>query len=538
MYLQGKSLESDILDSWKDKKGKFVKTFGMNTKRNMNEWRVTWDSIKENIHTALGMPGIAYEECNEAGCDLTHVEADTFEENVEKQKPFIKTKIVDYVLDEENESVDLIHEVTDDEFFDLLQSGEIKFVSPLIWPTNGGITINGTGRADLPIIDAYHWKYVHQAFLKSEPAFGDDTAQVKTMCEGEGCDVQLLAGQQQKPAMCGNCKFFVENNTCKLVKGEINYQDICDLYEYGETNPKDTKVNPIHEKSRVNYRHTIHSDMAATVSIGNQENISHLKETPLLYRHKGELHLVAASQCVKDIIQKKKESGITINDKELATAFSECGESNNAKSSFNTCTCDKRQKQMANEEQLQKDLKAEQDKTKELEAKLKAQDEQVNKEKSYEVKKGKYAKLFADTDDEAREKMVAKLKGMEDDDEHKAAQEVHEEMKSKKAGTEDSEKEDLKAQVTSMQAELSAPMISKLLKARSNKITKEKLKEYEKSLKAKTYTEIKEKYEEQKPLFAESITESTDDNTTNFDFNGGENSLAGKTFSEIEGETD
>ena len=36
-------------------------------------------------------------------------------------------------------------------------------------------------------------------------------------------------------------------------------------------------------------------------------------------------------------------------------------------------------------------------------------------------------------------------------------------------------------------------------------------------------------------LFADSIID-TIDNTTSFDFNGGENSLAGKTFSEIAGE--
>ena len=124
MYLQAKAFSPEnILDSWKDRKGKFVKTFGMNTKRNKNEWLATWDSIKENIHTAIGMPGIAYEECDDAGCSLTHVEADTYEENVEKQKPFIKTKIIDYVLDEDEESVDLIHEITDESFFEELQKG-------------------------------------------------------------------------------------------------------------------------------------------------------------------------------------------------------------------------------------------------------------------------------------------------------------------------------------------------------------------------------------------------------------------------------
>lgn len=468
MYLQGQSFKSDILDSWKDKEGKFVRTFGMNTKRNENKWRATWDSIKENIHTALGMPGIAYEECDAAGCSLTHVEADTFEENVEKQKPFIKTKIIDYILDEANESVDLIHEVLDDAFFEELQKGDkIKSVSPLIWPTNGGISINGTEKnkngVELPVIDTYHWEYVHHAFLNYDAAYGDDIAQVKTTCEGNNCQIQLLSG--------------------KLI---------------------------------------------ADTTTANQQNLSHLKETPLLYKHKGQIHLVAATQCVKDILHKKKEDGITIDDQALAIAFSECGESNKADISFKTCTCESNHNMPDEQmEQMKKD-------NEDLRAKLKAQDDEKEKEKSFDAKKGKYAKLFAETNDDDREKLVAKLKGMEDEDEHKAAQEVHDEMKAKKGMEEDPEKEDLKAQVNSMQAELAAPMIAKLLKARSDKITKEELRTYEKSLQGKSYTDIKEKYEEQKPLFADSIINEADD-TENFEFNGGENSLAGKTFSEIAG---
>ncbi len=466
MYLLAQEVNpNNILDTWKDRKGKFVRTFGMNTQRNKNEWRVTWESIKEHIHTALGMPGIAYEECNEDGCSLTHVEADTFEETVEKQKPYIKTKIIDYILDEANESVDLIQEITDDSFFEQLQSGEIKYVSPLIFPENGGVSVSGIGRADLPIIDAYHWNYVHNAFLKSEPAFGDDIAQVKTTCEGENCQIQMLSAQ-----------------------------------------------------------------MAETTT-GNQENLQHLKETPLLYRHKGQLHLVAASQCVKDILHKKKESGIEINDQALAIAFSECGESKKANSSFKTCTCDSKQNKMSADEN--DNLKKENDN---LKSKLQAQEDKFEKEKSHGAKRARYGKLFAETNEEDREKMVAKLKAMEDKEEHKAAQEVHDEMKKEaKKGMSDNnhEKEKMKAEIQSMQAELAAPMVAKLLKARSNKITKEELRTYETLLKGKSYTEIKEKFDEQKPLFADSVNdaEANDDNN-NFEFNGG-NALVGKTFSEI-----
>ena len=540
MYLQGQSLKYEILDTWKGKKGKFVRTFGINTKRNENKWRATWDSIKEHLHTAVGMPGIAYEECDKNSCSLTHVEAETYEENVEKQKPFSKTNIIDYVFEDDIESADLIHEVFDDEFFIELQKGDkVKFVSPLIWPTNGGISINGTEKnkngVELPVIDAYHWKFVHVAFLNEDPAFGDDVAQVKTTCEGENCQIQMLSakslGAKNDNPMCGNCKFFVKDEVCGLVKGKILYEDVCDLHIFGEARPKGTSVSPDFEKDRVNYRHALKADTTAA----NQENLSHLQETPLLYKHKGHLHLVAASQCVKDILHKKKEDGIKIDDQALAIAFSECGESNKAKSSFKTCTCKAKQNKMPDVEQLEKDLKAMEEDKKKLEAKLKGMEDKEEQHKSFESKKGKYAKLFAGTEDEDREKMVAKLKGMDDEDEHKAANEVHEEMKSKKANTDDPEKEEMKARLEAMEEEHKKPMVAQLLKARSTKITKEELKDYEKSLKGQSYDKIKEKYEDQKPLFADSIKD-TIDNTTDFDFNGGENPLAGKTFSQIEEE--
>lgn len=56
-------------------------------------------------------------------------------------------------------------------------------------------------------------------------------------------------------SMCGNCKYFVENNTCQLVKGEIEYHDICNLYEVGKTNPKNTVINPAYNKYQVDYKY-------------------------------------------------------------------------------------------------------------------------------------------------------------------------------------------------------------------------------------------------------------------------------------------
>ena len=78
-------------------------------------------------------------------------------------------------------------------------------------------------------------------------------------------------------------------------------------------------------------------------------------------------------------------------------------------------------------------------------------------------------------------------------------------------------------------------MIAELLKARSHKVSKEELQNYEKKLVASTYSQVKEKYDEQAPLFADSITETVIPEGSGFEFNGGDG-LAGKTFSQIEEE--
>ncbi len=473
MYLLAREIpKTNLLTNWKGRDGKFVRTFGMNSERNKNEWRATWDSIKTYIHTALHFPGIEYEVCKAEGCDLDHVEADTFEENIAKQKPFERTKIIDYVLNEEEESVDLIHEVNNDEFWDKLQKREIKYVSPLIWPLADGVKVLGEGRAGLPIIDTTAWKFVHHAFLKNSPAYGDDVATVKTMCDGKDCDVKLLSGKLQ-----------------------------------------------------------------ADTTIANSENISHLQEVPLLYKHKGHLILLSASSCVQKIIKEKKDSGIEIDDQALAIAFSECGESKGkkAKSSFKTCTCKAKQSDM-DEAEHQKEMKANKDKIKDLEAKLTAQEEKKDEEKSHSARKGRYGKLFANVEEKEREKMVASLKGNDDDKEDlKAAQEVHDEMKkAKKGNSDDPEKESMKARLTELETDKKDSMIIDLKALKANHgISQKEVNEYHAKLKGKTYDEIKSKYEDNeseiKSMKASVIPESDD-----FKWNGGDvTALKGKTFEQI-----
>jgi len=501
MYLKGAQIDpKNILTEWNGREGKFVRTFGINDTRNNNEWRSTWDGIEKNIATALGRPGIEFTKCTEAGCALDHVEAESFDENIEKQKPFERSTIIDYVIDEDTHSADVIHEVHDDEFWEKIKSGKIKYVSPMIWPYSGGAQSNGIGRADLPIIDTWDWQWVHTAFLEENPAFGD-AANVKTTCEGKNCGIQLLTAKQKDHPMCGSCVFFVEDHTCKLVKGHIAYKDICDLYAFGKTNPPGTKINPKYEKPEVNYR----TPLAATTADPSTTTLTPLKEVPLLVRHKKKLHLVSASSCVQEIIKKKKEAGIKIDDQALAIAFSECGESSGLKSSFKTCTCEKNHNMPSEQDlvELNAKLKATEHEKKELEAKLKAQEEKDEKHK--ESTHARYAKMFATVHNEEDEKhMMAAIKAIDDEEEMKAAEEELDKHKmARKAQTEDPEKKKLEATNRAMQAKLAEPMIVGLVAIRRGKLTESDLTTYETSLKAKSFDDIQVAYDNEKYLMPE-----------------------------------
>lgn len=512
MYLKGAQIDPhNILTEWKGREGKFVRTFGINDIRNNNEWRSTWQGVLDNIKKSIGRPGIEFEKCTEAGCGLDHVEAEFLEENREKQKPFEVTNMIDYVIDEDTHTVDVIHEVHDDDFWKKLKDGMIKFVSPMIWPNNGGAQSSGTGRADLPIIDTWDYEWVHMAFLEKNPAFGDD-ASVRTMCEGKNCGIQLLSANT-RDASCGNCKFFLEGGKCVLVNGQIKEKDLCDLYSFGKINQKDTKINPKYTKDEVNYRHALTANLADP----STTTLTPLKEVPLLVRHKKKLHLVSASSYVQDIIKKKKQAGIKIDDKELSIAHSECGESFGLKSSFKTCTCEKKQEMPDNEQQLvdlKSKLKSTNDEKKELEAKVKAQEDKD--EKSNQAKRARYAKMFASTTNEDEEKkMMAILKATEDETDMKTAKEEYENHKeAKKANDDDPEKKELLKSNKEMQETLAEPKVASLVALRRGKVSESELTIYENSLKAKSFTDIKKEYDNEKYLMSQpdSLSASTESN--------------------------
>ena len=190
----------ELLENYHDKQGRFLKTFALNDKRNNNQWRVTWDSIKRNIHTFLNnKPGISYTACKDNVCDLDHIEGLTKQHQLEIQEPYRVSDIIDYTLDEATHTAYFIHKIVDDDFWDKLQQGDtIKFVSSAVWPDSGGAEKLGYAKNGLPIIDTWDWEGTHIAFLTQSPAYGTDKATVQTSCEGTGktCQMKLLSSKE------------------------------------------------------------------------------------------------------------------------------------------------------------------------------------------------------------------------------------------------------------------------------------------------------------------------------------------------------
>ena len=188
------------LEEWKGRKGKFVKVFLISDQRNKNGWRVTWESILKEVYDFRQKPGIEYIKCVEDECDLDHTEASTYEDNIEIQEKYRVSTIVDFIIDENTHTAYAIHEIIDDEFAKKLERGEVRYVSPSIWPRQGQYKMLERDAEGRMIIDVYGWRAIHTAWI-NKPAFGDD-AKVVAQCDGEGhaCKMQMLNAKESLAA--------------------------------------------------------------------------------------------------------------------------------------------------------------------------------------------------------------------------------------------------------------------------------------------------------------------------------------------------
>jgi hypothetical protein len=455
MYLKA-SAGIEFLDEYNGEKGQFVKTFALNDQRNKNGWRVTWESIKNNISdfSKNARPGIEYVKCENSICDLDHIDSSTYQKSLEIQEPFRKTTIIDYTLDENTHTSFFIHRVEDPEFFTKLQSQEIRFVSPAIWPISGEYTILGQMPNGLPKLDVYGWLALHDAFVNN-PAFGDE-AKIVATCEGEGCQMRLLTAKEKK-------------------------------------------------------------NLSA-------DELAPLEQIPILVRHKDHLTFVSTTKDISAAINElfSKES---IPDIQSIMSVLR----NN---SFNACPCSL--KSVMDVKELETALKAATDKTDEVTKKNKDLEARLAKLEAAIAACGKCGSTEHTTEEHTAENAMKSKKGK------KAAKDPEGSPAEENSETPDEEKSEMKSKNAALEArlkitesELAKPLIIKMLAARKdNGMEDEQLKEFEKSLGAKSYEDIKTQFANEEILIT-AVSGRTEEDRHHFEFNGGQGALSAKSLEDV-----
>lgn len=171
----------------------YIKTFLISDERNSNGWRVSWDSIKKNAKTFIGKPGIEYQKCGQRGCLLDHTGGEDYEDSLHQQERYRVSTITDVQLDEGTHTAYAIHKIENPEFAEKIKKGEIRYLSPSIWPNKEKTLMYRMSENDEWYIDTTDWTGIHDAFVDI-PAFGSKAKVVKHCTEGD-CRKELLNPQ-------------------------------------------------------------------------------------------------------------------------------------------------------------------------------------------------------------------------------------------------------------------------------------------------------------------------------------------------------
>ncbi len=155
-------------------KGFYIKIFFINTQVNLNKWQVTWDAIKQDMNDVVGVPIVKQD-------DLKHPQFAI-------QNLFAKGYVVDYVLDEDKQSVSVIARILDPETIQLIKEGKLRFSSPAV-VARSNLTIETLSSG----IDLLHRFIALHLALVGEPAYGKVDAKIHGTCTGTGqaCGAKL-----------------------------------------------------------------------------------------------------------------------------------------------------------------------------------------------------------------------------------------------------------------------------------------------------------------------------------------------------------
>jgi len=219
--LQAPITSYDILDNFEGRTGKFIKGFLLNTKRNKNGWRVSWESILKHASDFINHPGIYLIRQGETD----HSDGGTYKENMANQEEFRVVNIVSVSTDDSTQTLNYVGEIIDEEFADLYEAGKINMTSPAVWPIE--MEQVGTMENGRPMLDVSVWRALHVAYI-DEPAYGDDAYTLAT-CDGDGeaCKIRLSA----KNDPCGLC---AQNDLAPLMEIPIIRKKLKSIYSYIE----------------------------------------------------------------------------------------------------------------------------------------------------------------------------------------------------------------------------------------------------------------------------------------------------------------
>lgn len=519
----------ETLDEFEGKSGQYFKTFALNDKRNKNGWRAVWEGIVRHIDSFKKRPGIEFMKCDEDGCDLDHTEAQTKELSLQVQEPFRKTTIVGTQLDEPNHKSYFIHESHDPEFFEKVKSGEIKYVSPSIWPRSGGYEIVGQMENGAPMIDVYDWDGLHDAFV-NKPAFGDD-AKITATCEGIDCPVKLLTAKEKQTEL----DTWDQSVSAIVLLGDAVEDCVTrKIKDYGQR-PDDQKLAIFFSECR-----------KSLGGIVDQGDLQHLQEVPLLVNHNKKKRFMTVTAKAYAAVSKLLEDGSGADESKVFEIIRQEKEN----TSFSSCTCSASQMTPDEEKDMKSKIQAAEHDKEELQSKLTAQEEK--KEEEAKARIAAYVAILKGQTEEEREKTVEAVIHGNYPMEKEAMEHAEKEVKTANKGAEHEKDEnatehekETDAKVARLEAVIAAPLVAKMVEARALKgATEEQIEEFKKSYEKKSLDAIEADYKKEEILINETLSAAEESGNTaekvHFGFQGSDASqaLSAKSLEETFGDAE
>ena len=164
------STAPEHLKKYHGKDGFFIKKFLISDKRNLNGWRVTWESMKKDIKTFIGQPVVLTPDKDHPPTQI--------------QDHYKVGEIIDVGLDELTHSAWQVSEITDKKAQDMILAEKVKFGSPTVHgPKAHLVTTHAGTSAEENTLHRFIGK--HDA-LVAEPAYTRLKDVIKVVCQGDG----------------------------------------------------------------------------------------------------------------------------------------------------------------------------------------------------------------------------------------------------------------------------------------------------------------------------------------------------------------